>query len=320
MSFNEQAVLYDYEVEFIRRLTPVLRDLGVPDRRMLKTPERWGREAAQPHSWLMGKRSGRSQHKYKSVITFDGFFYNEEDPDVGKPTVQTLGEPRVIYSRVVDSDLEYEQTIDESTASTVEEWTEEEFGVEFNVTNRTTSKAEAKGGIDGIAEASVSVENETTTSLDTSFGHNDGARNSKQVNLAIHGKVTIPANQPVLTYAEAVKQQYITPYKVNGYIDHATNLDLYDWVEENSPFLKDGLDTKHNVIKNANLTELRSFLEGERVAEYPNMRGFLKKCSKGSRAFYEWLKDGENRHRQFERQKIVVAEQATEVKVKFVEG
>ena len=69
----------------------------------------------------------------------------------------------------------------------------------------------------------------------------------------------------------------------------------------------------------ANLIDLRSFLEGNRVAEYPNMRNFLGKCSREAREFYDWISDPENRHCSFDRQKIVVNEQATEVQVKFLD-
>ena len=317
MAFNEQQVLYDYEVEFCKRLKPVLKDLGAA--RIWDNSYRQGREAAQPHMWQLGGKDGDKDWRKKTHVIFDGFFYNEEDPDVGKPIVQMLGEPRVIYSRVIDSDVEYVQEVDESTASAREEWEEDEWGVEFNVTNKTTVKAEANAEFAG-AGASASAESETTTSLNTSFAGSSGGRNSKNVSLAIKGTFTVPAYQAILSYAEAQKQQITTPFKVNGYIDHAVKIDLYDWVEDNSKYLWDSKDGKYNVIECANLTELRSFLEGERVAEYPNMRNFLKTCSKGSRDFYQWLKDSENRHRQFERQKIVVAEQATEVKVKLLDN
>ena len=316
MPFNEQTVLYDYEIEFCERLKPVLKDLGAL--RIWNTSYRKGREAAQPHIWQLGGKSGDSDWRKKTHVVFDGFFYNEEDPDIGTPIIQMLGEPRVIYSRIIDSEVEYVQEINESTASAIEEWEEDEWGVEFNVTNRTTVKAEASAEVGGIG-ASASVENETTTSLDTSFAGSSGGRHSKNTSLAIVGTFTVPANRRLLSYAEAQKQQITTPFKVNGYIDHAVKIDLYDWVEENSEYLKDSLDQKKNRIECANLTELRSFLEGERVAEYPNMRHFLKTCSKGSRDFYAWLKDFDARHRQFERTKIVVIEQATEVQVKFVD-
>ena len=197
-----------------------------------------------------------------------------------------------------------------------EEWTEEEFGVAFNVTNTTTVKAEASAEFGGVG-GSASAENTTTTSLDTSFGNHSGGKSARNETLAIRGQFTVPANKRLLAYAEASKQQMTTPYKVNGYIDHALNIDLYDWVEENAPYLRDGRDTKHNVLNFVNLTDFRAFLEGYHVAEYPNMRNFLTTCSKGSKNFYNWISNPKHRHRQFERQKILVNEQATEVKVKF---
>ena len=73
----------------------------------------------------------------------------------------------------------------------------------------------------------------------------------------------------------------MTPYKVNGYIDHALDIDLYDWVEENSDYLKDSKDQKKNRLTFANLTDLRAFLEGAHVAEYPNMRTLLEDVQQG---------------------------------------
>ena len=315
MPFNEQQVLYEYEEDFCHRLRPVLRDLGV---QRLVAPDRRGREAAQPHTWRVGDKAHDSDRRKETHVVFDGFFYNEDEPDVGKPVVQTLGEPRVIYSRIIDSDVDYLQTVDESTLTVVEEWTEEEFGVAFNVTNTTTAKAEASASVGGVG-GSASVENTTTISLDTSFGQHTGGKSSRNDTLAIRGQFTVEAGQRILAYAEASKQQITTPYEVHGYIDHALKIDLYDWVEENAPYLRDGKDQKHNVLNFANLTDFRAFLQGYLVAEYPNMRNFLNKCSDGSRKFFNWLSEPKNRHRQFERQRIMVSEQATEVKVKFLD-
>ena len=319
MAYNEQVHLFDYEQEFGKRIRPLLKDLGVPERRLGGVPHRVGRESAQPHRWILGWKKGSSKHRFKTHLEFDGFFYNEDDPDRGNTVVQDLGSPRIIYSRTFRPDVDYHVEINESEDSSVESWHEDEFGTSFNVTNRTTSKAEASGGVEGIGEASVSVENETTISLDTSFALNQGNRTSKANTLAIVGSATVPAGRSMLALAQAVKQQYVTDFTVNGYIDHAITIDLYDWVEENSPFLKDSKDQKHNVLRFANLTEFRAFLQGYQVAEYPNMRDFLSKCSNGSRSFFKWLKNSTNRHVQFQRQKIVLAEQATDVSFKFID-
>ena len=317
MAFNEQKVLYDYELDFSKRLLPVLRDLGCA--RLIETPERQGREAAQPHCWLLGWRYSRARHRrdwrFKTHIWFDGFFYNEDSPDVGKPTVQMLGEPRVIYSRVIDSDQDYELVVKEAKNSVKEEWTEEELGVSFGVTNRTTVKAEVSADV-GVAKGSASAENETITTFESSFGKHQGGKSSTNVSLNVSGKVTIPAEEPHLAYAEAQKQQIVTPYKVNGYIDHSVKLDLYDWTENNAPYLRDGKNVGRNDYEFPNLTAFRAFLRGDQIAEFPNMRNFLDTCSNESRDFYKWITDPTKRHCQFERQKVVVAEQATKVQVK----
>ena len=65
-------------------------------------------------------------------------------------------------------------------------------------------------------------------------------------------------------------------------------LDLYDWVEENAKWLRDGKDNKRNKVECVNIADLISFLRGERVAEYPNMRGFLKR-STAAQSFIGWL-------------------------------
>ena len=316
MPFNEQVKLYDYEIEFIDQIRPVLEDLGVA--RLWKKAHRRGREAAQPHLWQVGGKSNDSDWRKKTHVEFDGFFYNEDDPDRGATVVQKLGSPRIIYSRVFRPDVDYDVEINEQEDTSIETWHEDEFGTSFNVTNRTTVKADASAEVAGIG-GSASVESETTTSLDTSFAMNNGKRNTRDSSLSIVGRATVPAGREMLATAEAQKQQHITTYEVNGYIDHATKLDLYDWVEENAPYLRDGKDKKHNVIYLPNLTAMRNFIQGFWVAEYPNTRNFLKE-SRAAQRFLAWLNDAEQRHVQFERQKIVVAEQATEVAFKFIDG
>ena len=244
MAFNEQEVLYEYQKEFCERIEAVLYDLGV---RRLQKPNRRGREASQPHLWRVGDKAHDSDWRKETHITFDGITYNEDKPTEGKTVVQTFGEPRVIYSRIYDSDVEYLTSISQSASSQEEAWTEEDFNVSFSVTNRTTSKAEAKAEVGGVG-ASASVENETTTSLETGFGKSMGGREARATSLAVTGTFTVPAGRRILAYAEASKQQSTTPYAVHGYIDHYTKMDLYDWVEENAPFLRDSKDNKHNVI------------------------------------------------------------------------
>ena len=82
MPYNEQAELYDYEEEFCKRLQVVLRDLGCT---RLIDPERRGREDAQPHTWRVGDKAHDSDKRKETHVIFDGFFYNEDDADVGKP-------------------------------------------------------------------------------------------------------------------------------------------------------------------------------------------------------------------------------------------
>ena len=65
MAYNEQLVLYDYERDFCKRIAPVLRALGA--KRIYDNPKRVGREAAQPHQWLLGWKDGNSDWRKKTV-------------------------------------------------------------------------------------------------------------------------------------------------------------------------------------------------------------------------------------------------------------
>ena len=142
MAFNEQLVLYNYEREFCKRILPVLRDLGA---KRLGNIWRVGREAAQPHEWRVGEKKGSSDWRKKTTLYFDGFTYTDEHRTNETTTVQDLGERRVAWSQEVRCGRRHPVESPKAPSPLSEEdWEEKSLDASFEVTNRTTVRAEAK--------------------------------------------------------------------------------------------------------------------------------------------------------------------------------
>ena len=123
----------------------------------------------------MGARLAHRQgdHKYKTRIIFDGIDYSGGDEIEGSPIVYDLPDTHRGWSEVyrpkavpISRDIEKSVELDE------ESWSSYSVNASFEVTNRTTAKAEASVG----EIASASVESETTISAKTEFGMDNGNR------------------------------------------------------------------------------------------------------------------------------------------------
>ena len=314
--FHEQEVLYEYQLEYIRRLTPVLEDLGV--RYLRDDPLRKGRDAEQPHEWGLGwKRHGDKRHR--TGITFDGFNYVDGDRREGATQIQHLGGNREGWSEIYKkSDVDIGVVVDEELSLLDETYTEDRVSASFEVTSKTTSEANA-GVKAGPINAGASVTNETTVSAGSEFNNVDSAKNTSTWTHRVQRSFTAPKGRELIATVDVGKVKAITPYEQDGYINHSTIIDCYDWVEERAPYLKDGKDTKHNVIVWDNHADALAFLRGQLRAEYPNMVNFMAECSRESRQFVRWLEDVEERRVTLFRQDVNVYERAGQVRVRFTD-
>ena len=87
----------------------------------------------------------------------------------GTPKVYDLPADGLGWSRKYSPKaIPVHEDIDESIE--LHEESSEDLNASFNVTNRTSIKVEAKGGVDGIGEASASAESETTSSVGGGWG------------------------------------------------------------------------------------------------------------------------------------------------------
>ena len=93
----------------------------------------------------------------------------------------------------------------------------------------------------------------------------------------------------------------VRPFTDVAYMDCEVDIDLHDWAGDSTSRV--AWRGRHdNIIHCANVQDLLWLIEGRRPVEYPNMANFLKECSAGSRLFYEWLKNRENRRAAIEGQ------------------
>ena len=268
-TFNEQLVLHDWEHDVCTRAYPFLAALGAI--RLQDEVERVGRDAGLPHEWKLGwKHHGDKRHRTR--ITFEGIDYSDGKSKDGTAKIfdlpsEGLGWSRTYNAKAIPVDEEINEEIE------LHEENSEDLNANFNVTNRTSIKADAKGGVDGIGEVSTSFESETTASVGGGWGR--ASASSRTIAHKIKTAVHVPVGEKVLVSVDVVKRKTVTPVTEDGYIEATGYINLYDWAEENAPYLRDGKDQKHNVIKFDSIQDLLWFIEGQRVAEYPNMRHFL---------------------------------------------
>ena len=332
--FSEQKVLFEFEEDFCRRIRPVMVTLGC--HHLWDAPRRQGRNPALPHWWELGarKKKGKWPHAYKTRITFQGIDYVDGDPEPGKQQIFDLEDKGRGFLREYDPSRG--NAIDEEVEETIEleeeTWSTYTVDASFEITNRTTIKAEAKVEA-GPASATASAENETITTAKTSFGMDKGQKKKRVYKHRILQTVRAASNtRPFTLSVDVSKKKVITPVKETGFLDASLEFDLYDWADQQQGFLKDSTDVGPNRIQCDNIQDLLWFLEGQRVAEYPNMRGYLGRMKNGAKwhkegkrvsyidsscqgalDFYNWLKNQENRKQVLLKQKVKVYEAAGKV-------
>ena len=321
--YSEEATLYKYEKEYGKRVLPVLRKLGAG--RLFSKPYRKGRDAALPHSWELGGKSGDSDWRKKTHIVFEGIDYsggtqvegvsqNYDLPDEGRGWSQIYRAGAIPIDQVVNESITLNESVQESYTAEAS----------FEVTNRTSVKAEASLG--DIAGASA--ESETTTTAKASFGTSGGHTKVTTYTHAVATTVHIPVGQAVMVSVDVSKRKVVTPITERGFIEASMKWDLYDWADNRSSYLRGGKDAKKNRIYFDSFQSLLWFLEGQRMAEYPGMKNFLsdmrKLAAKGDReatgalAFYKWIQNKDSRRVELEKERVRIYESAGEVRNEFV--
>ena len=338
-TINEQKDWYEFQREFCNRAKPFVHTLGChhifPNDELIRI----GNDAAFPHHWELGKNGdSRKRHPWKTRIVFEAGGYITGEEERGEQQSFDLeANPNAGFYREFDPSEGHE--IDEEVEKTIklheETWSSYDARVSFDLTNTTTLKADAKAGIGGVAEANTSVESVTTSKLGTDFGMDDGKRTVNEINHRVLERVKAPAgSRPFALSVDVSKKKVITPITEVGYRDCSFFFDLFDWADEQQPFLRDSIDRGPNIIRCDNIQDLIWFIEGQRPAEYPGMKYYLQRmragrtkvergkkwasyidgsCA-GALDFYEWLKDKETRKAEITKQKVSIYDHAGKVR------
>lgn len=306
MAFSEQRVLYEWQLEFGQRLSPILKDLGC---RRIDRVERSGTDPDLPHKWRFAYKF--ADKRKRTDITFQNIDYTGTREEPGETITYKLPTRDGGWRREYPpSKIDVEETITREVELVEETTSDYTSMASFEVTNRVHAKA--SGGVDGIAEAEV--ETETTTTAKASFGLSGGTRKISKRSETASTKIVVPAGQHLTATVDIGRAKEVTPILEVAYIEAEMRIDLYNWAGNEAPFLKGG---KHwNVIQCSSFQDLLWFLEGERVVEYPGMRDFLKKCSKASRQSYKWLLDRKNRRVELERQVVRIYESDSRIQIR----
>lgn len=292
--FNEQKVLHDFEHELCRRAVPFLLDVGAVE---LHQIVREGYSADLPHEWRL-----RNTYKAKrrTNVIFRGFVYAESRTDYGP--VDIIEEPSQdgnIREHIQAPPEGLKRKIERTVKSEERKYTDYSHGASFSVTH--VDKASASGGVKGIAKADASTE--TTTHISAQFGRSGGQATSRETTLKGITELKVPGDAKRILTADISRIKEIRPFTETAYLDPEIDFDLYDWAGTvNRRIAHKQRDS--NVVHNENIQDILWLIEGQRMAEYPGMQNFLNECSDGSRAFYEWLKNKENRRVDLQGQQI----------------
>ena len=80
----------------------------------------------------------------------------------------------------------------------------------------------------------------------------------------------------------------LTPVTENAVIDFAIDIDLYNWAENNAPYLDGGEDTADNRLHFDNVQDFLDFYDGLHPREHPGMdnyrRDMERKAHRGDRS------------------------------------
>ena len=210
--WSEQNVLHTWERQLCGRIVPLLLALGV-QRLHPGQMGRIDRTAELPHTWALGWKSGKSDHRHKTRIVFDGIDYSGGEEVEGTPIVYDTPDGRRGWSEIYrPTAIPIDREIEKSITLHEESWSEYSAVASFEVTNRTTLKAEASVG----DVASASAENETITTAKAEFGMGGGDRkNSTYVHVA-RDRVKVAVGDAVEYWVDVGKRKTVTPVTGRG--------------------------------------------------------------------------------------------------------
>ena len=100
--FTEQEFLYEYELDFTRRIRPFLLTLGAARLSAGDNPVRVGTDPEFRHAWLLGWRGGKhyKDGRFRTWTYFAGADYVNGESEVGERAIYDMDEGRTWSRRV----------------------------------------------------------------------------------------------------------------------------------------------------------------------------------------------------------------------------
>ena len=319
-TYDESQFIYHLEQEFSKRIKPALYRLGGE---RINGPKFLSRSDKLPHQILMGWKNKDRRHKFKTLLSFESFGYSGGKTTEGKPTIYEKATLDGGWERTIKADLNgdgVEQEINESHKVINEESEAWNVNAKFEVTNRTSIKAEASFG--DIAGASA--ESETTTTASSEFGTGKTFYKSEERTFDVKTTLKAKPGQTVQGTVEILEKKIVTPIVQEGLIDFEVVIDMYDWAGEQRGrhYLKNSIAGKHKILKFDSRRALIRFLEGKDERQYPNMKDFYRdirnakpgNTAHGSMQFLKWLRDDRNFTVKLEKERVQVFRNAGTLK------
>ena len=310
---NEEKVLYDWELKVCKALLPLFHHL-YSGHGHLTRPHRVGHDPKLPHVWRL---TDTNDSRRRTLVTFKGIGYIDGDRVFGTPSVFSIPstDQNNLRETLHGGPEGFDQDISRSITSLIKEYSDYSQSVNFSVTN--TTKAEVKGGVSGIGEASLSTE--LTITAGAAFGQTGGKGRENTVTREVSTHAVVPANESRVLTIDFKRTKEVTPYTETGYIDSEIEIDAYDWAGKCTRFLTTRREAS-NKIHCANWRDLILFLEGERVVSFPGMRNFIHSISDNKhnkqRSAYHWLKNKRNRLVSLEGQRTLEYDSDAETRIR----
>ena len=218
--YNEQQYLALLMHDIACRARPAFQAFGY-GRTLLDPPVRHGSGSTPPFSWQIGHQLRDHHHhsqlgQFDGYIVFEAFAYNPTVTKRGKTETFKLRDAGRSVKLTYDHEaVDLKQRIKDTVETT--ERTIDTNETHANISITTSISAEAKAGITGVAEASVSTN--TTTSAETGFGQSSERDDSKTVQKEFEVTVDISKGERVGVTVNLYKSRDVTEITESGYMD-----------------------------------------------------------------------------------------------------
>ena len=305
--YNEQQYLALLMHDIACRARPAFQALGY-DRTLLDPPVRHGSGSTPPFSWQIGHQLKDHHHhsklgQFDGYIVYEAFAYNPTKTHRGKTETFKLEDAGRSVKLTYDHEaVDLKQRIKDTVETT--ERTIDTYETHASLSITSSISAEAKAGIDGVAEASVKTE--TTTSAEAGFGQSAEVDDSKTVQKEFEVTVDISKGERIGVTVDLYKSRDVTEITESGYMDFSGHFAFGAYYHHGH---------KHHVadISFANRQYLIDLLDGKLQLDYPQWTESLWKGKPDVKDFRDWLADIENFRVDLKRQEIVEYEEVAEV-------